>query len=140
MIRGSLPTLRVHRCEGATLVKSETEINYTDEGGKKTDILLEVDGTRVGVSVTRAYHYPPSEPLTDIEAQTLMLGKLEDVLLSAANASPDDAWERSVLHVMAYDEATVQTVQDAYASLESTTTSDTIVVLTRTDGWDDFLY
>ena len=69
-----------------------------------------------------------------------MLGKLEDVLLSAANASPDDAWERNVLHVMAYDEATVQTVQDAYASLESTTISDTIVVLTRTDGWDDFLY
>src|SRR5690606_14228518 len=42
------------RCEGAVLVAGEPDIDYVDESGKRTDILVEIDGERVGVSVVRA--------------------------------------------------------------------------------------
>jgi hypothetical protein len=42
----------LHRCEGAELIKSETEIVY-DTPGALTDILVRIDGMPVGVSVTR---------------------------------------------------------------------------------------
>jgi hypothetical protein len=128
------------RCDDAALLKSETEISYTDEGGKKTDMLVQIAGEKVGVSVTRAYHYPPTEPMSDEDAQILMLGKLVDVSASADNAAAADAWSRSVLHVMVWDEDTAQTVRSAYDSLESATIAETILVLTRTDGWDEWMY
>jgi hypothetical protein len=46
------------RCELATLIKTETEIVYTDPMSKKADILVELDGRKVGVSVTRAVTFP----------------------------------------------------------------------------------
>ena len=78
--------------------------------------------------------------MTPTEAETLMTAKLLDVQESADNAAPEDAWSHSILHVMAWDAETAQTVREAYDGLGSTTTSDTIVVLTTTDGWDDWLY
>src|SRR5688572_27922393 len=39
----------LHRCELATLLKTETEILY-DVEGKKADLLVEIDGHKIGVS------------------------------------------------------------------------------------------
>ena len=130
----------LYRCELADLLKTETEIIYLDDGGKKTDILVELDALDVGVSVTRAYHWPPEDPYTVEEALELLDGKLADVLLSAANADPADAWVRSILHVVAYDAAYADSVETAFAQVDDDTKADTIVVVTVSDGEDEFLY
>ena len=130
----------LHRCELATLLKTEAEIAYLNPGGKKTDLLVTIDARRVGVSVTRAFHWPPTNPYTPAEAQALLTGKLGDVLLSAANAAPADAWERSILHVVAYDAQYADVVEAAFATLDPAVTADTILMLTVTDGNDAFVY
>ena len=130
----------LYRCELATLLKTETEILYVDSAGKKTDLLVEIDGHRVGVSVTRAYHYPPDEPYPQQEATELLEKKLGDIPLSAANAHPDDAWPRSLLHILAYDETSGDAVQAAWAELDAGLRGATLVWVTVTDGKDGFLY
>jgi len=128
------------RCELAALVATETEIVYLDDGGKKTDILVDIDGRSIGVSVTRAYHWPPSDPYTVEEAEELLDDKLSDVILSEANADPSNAWERSVLHVVAYDHQYADSVETAFTQLDPAVQDRTIIVLTVSDGEDEFLY
>ena len=130
----------LYRCELAELIKSEGEIDYIDPDGKKTDILMWIDGYKVGVSVTRAYHYPPSEPYTVPEATTLLNNKLSDIPLSAANAMPQDAWERSMLHVVAYDDGYADSIETAWAAMDDNIRGDTILIVTVSNGEDAFIY
>lgn len=130
----------LHRCELASLLKTEGEIVYKDPDGKKTDILVEIDSRKIGVSVTRAFHYPPEDPYTVQEATNLLTDKLGDVLLSAQNADPADEWQRSVLHVVAYDPTYADAIETAFSSLDATVTADTIVFVTVTNGEDAFAY
>jgi hypothetical protein len=130
----------LHRCELAGLLKTEGEILYQNDGGKKTDILVDLDTRKVGVSVTRAFHFPPTDPYTETEAADLLSDKLNDVLLSAQNADPADAWQHSVLHVVAYDHQYADVVEAAFADLDPAVKADTIVFVTVTDGQDDFVY
>ena len=130
----------LHRCEIAFLVKSETEIEYNDDGGKKTDMLLEIDLEDVGVSVTRAFHWPPEEAYTADEAFDLLDDKLSDVLLSAENAADSNLWNYALLHVMAYSSDNADRIEEAYATLPGELKDDIIVMVTVTDGDDDFLY
>ena len=130
----------LYRCELAALIKSETEITYDDDGGKKTDILVEVDATRVGVSVTRAYGYPPEDPYTVEDATTLLEKKLGDILLSSENVSDEDAWQKQILSIIAYEPEHADSVEEAWAAMDDETRADTIVYITVTDGEDEFLY
>lgn len=131
----------LHRCELAKLLKTETQITYEDPGGKKTDLKLQIDTVTVGVSVTRAYHYPPDTPYTEDEAKQLLDKKLADLPLSQANATAQDTWTRSILHVMAYDAQYADAVQSAWATqVSSAVKGDAILMLTVTDGEDQVLY
>jgi len=130
----------LERCESALLLKTEAEIDYLDDGGKKTDLLVEIAGERLGVSVTRAFHFPPGEPYTEAEATVLLDDKLSDVLLSSANAVELDAWDRSVLHVIAYDGSHGDTIELVFAALAPAVTADTLLLVTVTDGDDEYLY
>jgi len=72
----------LERCEGATLLKTEGEIVY-DTQSKKTDILVEIDGEKVGVSVVRAMSFPegaaytPADALPVLDRERLASGRLE---------------------------------------------------------------
>jgi hypothetical protein len=130
----------LYRCELAKLLKTEKKISYTDPNGKKTDLLAEIDARRIGVSVTRAFHYPPSDPYTAAEAKTLLDDKLADLPLSLSNATAQDAWTRSILHVMAYDSQYADAVEAAWKTVDPAVKGDAILILTVTDGADDFIY
>ncbi|MCB9744474.1 MAG: hypothetical protein H6741_19835 [Alphaproteobacteria bacterium] len=130
----------LYRCELAALLKTEAEIVYVDAGGKKTDLLVEIDGVRVGVSVTRAYAWPPDEPYTVAQATTLLEDKLGDVLLSTANVAEEDAWQKQVLSVIAYTPDHAAAVQEAWASIDPAIRADTIVYVTATEGNDEDVY
>ena len=130
----------LHRCEEALLLKTETEIAYTNSQGKITDMLLEIDSLKIGVSVTRAFAYPPETPYTNELAEELLEKKLAGVLESSANVSPEDAWEKQILYILAYTPDHQARVLESYQTLDPSLTADTIVVVTSTEGEDTFLY
>ncbi len=127
------------RCELATLIKTETEIEYDTEG-KITDILMEIDTEKVGVSVVRAVGFPKDDPYTVEQATTILERKLNDILVSSANVSADDRWVKQILHVLAWDEPHVASLRTAWETLPEATRADTIVIVTVTHGADTPLY
>lgn len=130
----------LHRCELATLLKTETEILYTDEEGKITDLLVWLDERNVGVSVTRAVGWPQDAPYTSEQATELLAGKLQGVLDSSANVAPQDAWARQILHILAFGDAHATRLEAAWQSLDEALRADTFVIVTVTDGDDGFIY
>jgi hypothetical protein len=128
------------RCEGAILLGTEAEIQYTDPMGIKTDLLVEIDSRVVGVSVTRAVGFPFDAPYTEMQAADLLTDKLEDILVSSANVAPRDAWVKQILHVIAYADMHAESIFAAYATLAPEITADTILVVTVTHGDDAFVY
>ncbi len=129
----------LQRCELAHLLKTETEIIY-DTQGVITDLLTEIDGRKIGVSVTRAFGFPPEDPYTVAQARALLEDKLADVLASSDNVSAEDAWVKQILHVLAYEPMHADSVVTAHAEIDPALRADTIVVVTVTDGMDDFMY
>jgi hypothetical protein len=130
----------LYRCELASLIKTEAEIDYLDPAGKKTDLLVEVEGVRLGVSVTRAFAWPPEEPYTVEQATQLLEGKLSDVLLSSANVGPEDLWTRQILSVISYTPGHTQSIETAWASIDPSIRADTLVMVTTTEGNDGYIY
>lgn len=128
------------RCEGAELLKTENEIIYNDPSGKKTDLLIQVGQSKLGVSVTRAVGYPRDDPYTVETAQSLLEQKLSGVLSSTANVSDADAWSKQILHVVAYAPEHASSLETAYELLSDEVRSDTLVIVTISHGDDEFLY
>ncbi|HJN75996.1 MAG TPA: hypothetical protein QGF58_18845 [Myxococcota bacterium] len=129
----------LYRCELADLVKTEAEIEYATEG-KKTDLLVQIDSRSVGVSVTRAYHWPPEDLFTVEEADALLTDKLADASEADDNVAAADAWERTILHVIAYDSQYADMVEEAYGALGAGVTEDHILVVSVTEGDDEEVY
>lgn len=130
----------LHRCEEAALLETEAGIIYSDPAGKKTDLLVALDGQTIGVSVTRAYAWPPEAPYTVEQAFALLGDKLADVVLSSANVGSQHAWSKQILSVIAYTPEHAASVKTAWEGLDAQTRADTIVLVTITDGDDSLLY
>lgn len=128
------------RCEGAELLKTETEIIYLDPAGKKTDLLVMVGTSKLGVSVTRAVGWPRDEPYTVETAEALLIQKLSGVNASSLNVSDADSWVKQILHIVAYAHEHAQSLEEAYGLLAEDIRDDTIVIVTVSDGDDEFLY
>lgn len=129
------------RCELADLLLTEGEVDYDTEG-KKTDLVVQIDDLRIGVSVVRAYQYPPGSELGADRAEELLEDKLADIQLSSGNVSEDHAWERQILFVVAYNQQhadQIQSVWDA-GDIDGEALGDTIVVVTATGGENGFLF
>jgi len=127
------------RCEMAGLLKTETQIVY-DTPGKITDILVEIDGKKIGVSVVRAVKFPFGSPYTVQDATTIIQRKLEDIQMSSMNVSAADKWVKQVLAVVAYDDQHRDTVEQAWLGLSPSVKADTVLVVTATHGDDTFIY
>lgn len=127
----------LHYCEGATLLKSETQISYqppSDAGANTiTDILVDIGGAKVGVSVTRAYH-PPGVPYTDADAKSLLEKKLIGVNRSSQRVLPQDKWVKQILHVLSVDQANTDAIARVWPTIDPAIRADTIVLVTQTTG------
>src|SRR4051812_46496206 len=104
------------RCEHASFLKSETEIQYQTTG-KITDLEVMIGSEKIGVSVTRAQTYPLGMTYSLSTATTLMNKKLGDIKLSTANVSAADKWTKQVLAVLAYDSQAADTIAQAWMNL-----------------------
>lgn len=127
------------RCELAGLLKTEGEISY-DSVGKRTDFLVSIDSFKIGVSVAKAVKFPFDAEYTVANAQTLLTSKLSDIAESSLNVTPEDKWEKQILHIIAYADAHAESIITAYDSLDESVKGDTIVIVTVTNGDDSFLY
>ncbi len=127
------------RCEFAGLLKTENEIGY-DPDTERTDIIVNIDGLKIGVSVTKAVKFPFDLEYTVADAQTLLSNKLNDIVQSSQNVLPEDKWEKQILHIIAYSDSHAFSIETAYNSLDASTKTDTIVFVTVSDGDDSFLY
>lgn len=130
----------LHRCELADLLKTETEVTYDTTDTSITDLLVEIDGYKIGVSVTRAIAYPFDDPYTVQQATDLLTKKLTDIQESSAHVSPADAWQKQILYVIAYAPQHATSLQSAFDQLDASVRADTVVMVTVSDGDDAFLY
>jgi hypothetical protein len=130
---------QLYWCDGATFLKGEGDIVYAING-KKTDLLVDIDGEKVGVSVVRAMSYPKGAAYPVSQAFSVLDGKLADILQSTMNVAPEDAWQKQILAVIAQTPAHAAAVAQAYGMVSAAHKSDTIVVVTVTEGDDDFIY
>lgn len=133
----------LHHCEGAVLLKTETEVSYTPpvtgQANSITDILLEIDGKKVGVSVTRAYKPASQGPQTDVEVKVLLEKKLLGINASSARVLPEDKWVKQILHVFAASQTSVDAIQRVLPTIDAAIRADTIVFVTQTRG-GGFIY
>ncbi|HEY8145196.1 MAG TPA: hypothetical protein VIG06_21090 [Kofleriaceae bacterium] len=127
------------RCELAPLLKTETEVDY-DGPGAITDLLVEVDGEKIGVSVTRAVAFPFDDPYSVEQAQELLEHKLTDILESTGHVSASDRWQKQILAVVAYGPGHADSLAAALDRIADEIRADTIVWILVTDGADDFIY
>jgi hypothetical protein len=127
------------RCELAPLLKTETEITY-DTTGKITDLEVEIDGHKIGVSVTRAVAFPFGTPYTLEAATTLLTRKLEDIQASTMNVSEADHWTKQILAYLSWDDQSTAILDQAWAMADDATKADTILLVITTNGEDEFLY
>ena len=128
------------RCEAATLIKTETEVAYDIATSKKIDLLVGIDGRKVGVSVTRAVTFPFGQPYTLAAATTLFDRKLDDIQLATAHAVAADRWSKQMLVALAYDMQHAQVAMQAWTMLDAATRDDTLLVVAVTNGDDLFIY
>lgn len=127
------------RCELATLLKTENQITY-DVAGKKADLLVEIDGRKVGVSVTRAVTFPFGQPYTLAAATTLFDRKLDDLQLATMQVSAADRWTSQMVVAEAYDLQHAQVAMQAWSMLDAPTRGATILIVYVTSGDDRFIY
>lgn len=127
-------------CEGASLVKTETMIVYDPPTSKKTDILVNVDGSQLGVSVTRAMSWPLDAGYPVSQAASLLNGKLSDILVSSANVVAPDDWVKQALVVLAWGDVQRDSIRTAWGQLDAGVRADTILYVVVTDGLDAPIY
>lgn len=130
----------LRRCELAILLKTETDVHYDDPSSKITDILVGIDGVKVGVSVTRAVSYPREAAYPVSSATTLLTKKLEGIQSSTLHVVAEDRWVKQILHVIAYGPEHADAMETAWAALDASLRGDTILVLSVSDGSDEFIY
>jgi len=132
----------LHYCEGATLLKTETQIQYAppDDSGANTitDLEVEIQGKKVGVSVTRGY-VPSPMPFGVTEAKALLEKKLIGVNRSSMRVLAQDKWVKQILHVFVASQSAHDAVAQAWPQIDPMIRADTIVLLTKTTG-GGFIY
>lgn len=131
----------LHACEGAALLKTETQVEYYPaDGGPAsiTDILVSIGGTKIGVSVTRAYK-PSNQSYPDTDVKALLEKKLEGILVSSSRVKPVDKWQKQILHVFTANKAASDAVARVLPTIDAAVRADTIVLLTQTSG-GGFIY
>ena len=113
---------------GATLLKTEMEIEYFPEWSKKTDYSIELRGHQIGVSVTRAMKF--GSTFTHSDAVYLLEKKLFGIIISSQNVLKEHGWEKQILHVWASHSYIADIITEEFEKRSSSLLVDTVLILT----------
>lgn len=135
----------LHRCEGADLVASETMITYTTPTpGAIADLLVSIDGVRVGVSVTRAVTVTGmcmrADTYAMMAASTLLSRKVDDIHEARTLVTAEHAWTKDMVFVYADTAEHARVVGLAWAALTESQRADTILYVSVSEDMDGFVY
>lgn len=122
----------LERMFGARLLCTEMEIDYRFMGGKITDYAVELAGTLIGVSVTRAMKFQGQ--FTEDDAVRLLTKKLTGVIWSTRNVSKRHRWRKQILHVWATSAEVARIVERVWLTLDDDLKANTVVMLTVAAG------
>jgi hypothetical protein len=132
----------LHHCDGASLVKTETEIKYgpAPDGGAATitDMTVTIGGTRLGVNPKRVFK-PEPLTMTDTEVRDQLVKNFESIKASTARVLPEDGWTKQVLHLWVPNATYYDAVKRVLPMIDDATKGNTIILLTRSTG-GGFLY
>lgn len=121
-------------CEGGSDVITETEIQYDAGSTSITDFAITIGGSKVGVSVTRAYLGPKVQTYTEADAIKLLTKKLEGINASTAHVLPAQKWVKQVLSIWTLHADWVPTLQAAWNGLSAELRANTVVLVTVEQG------
>lgn len=119
----------LEECDGALLLKTETEISYDTEGSI-ADFTATLSGEQIGISVTRAYKGPMGNEYTVDDATALLTKKLLGLHEASANVAAEDGWDHSLLHVWTLRADWVPSLTTAWEALPPETRGTTVVMVT----------
>lgn len=119
----------MHVKYGATLEKTEMEINYHSDT-KKVDYSMQVGGRKYGVSVTRAFHFVDDNLFTPKDVFRILEKKLEGLPIASKNVVRKDRWDTQVLHVWVRSFNVARLIQEVYPTFPEDLRRNTIVMLT----------
>lgn len=98
---------------GARHFIPEMEVNYRFQSNI-CDYLMEINGQRVGVSVTRAINYPFDKAISKETANTLLYKKLTGIVIAKRAVTSRHNFDISVIHIWCRTLTDAQTLRDAY--------------------------
>ena len=135
----------LHRCEGAGLVASETMIRYSvPMPGSITDILVEIDGLKIGVSVSRAVTVTGrcmrGDTYAMAEATRVLTQKLNGIRESSMLVAPEDRWVKQILFIYADTAAHAATLRTAWDALDPAIRADSVLYVSVSEEMDGFIY
>lgn len=128
----------LHRVLGARLHKTEMELIYfTGDAttSKMTDFSIVLDGSTIGVSVSRAckgWPYKPGSYKVE-DASRLLKKKLVGINESTRTVS-NASWKKQLLHILVADAAIMPFLAEASAALAPELIANTIVLFTVCGG------
>ncbi|HIA03614.1 MAG TPA: hypothetical protein EYN66_17200 [Myxococcales bacterium] len=122
-------------CEGALIHKGENEITYIEEG-PKADYVAELNSVKVGVSVTRAYLGPMVDEYSVEQARGLLEKKLEKMNKSLSIVTPEDSWEKQLIHLWTLNPEWVPLVKQGWEQVDSRLKGSAILLVTIEQGGD----
>lgn len=117
-------------CQGATLEKTEKEIEKYLNGGPLIDFVCNIFGINVGVSVTRAMKY--NGKLEEKEAEDFLKRKLKGAkaaLETNLKKENPPMWRRQILHVWVKNKEAGNIVYKVIKELPDEEVSDILVVI-----------
>ncbi|KAL0478967.1 hypothetical protein AKO1_007837 [Acrasis kona] len=115
---------------GAKLLKTEMQIQYRFENSKITDYSVMMNDKKIGVSVTRAFHFMGDEHFNKVDAYAILCKKLKGVISSTQCVSKKDAWEKQILHVFVRSNRVAKLLNQVYRNMKCPLKSNTIVLIT----------
>lgn len=135
----------LHRCEGASLVASETMVTYTTPTpGAIADILVAIDGVQVGVSVTRAVTVTGmcmrADTYTLMAASDLLSRKVDDIHEASTLVTAEHAWTKHMVFVYADTAEHARVMGEAWEALTAAQRADTILYVSISEDMDGFVY
>lgn len=111
----------------ARLRFTEEEVAYFPFGGSKTDYVVHLFDSVIGVSVTRAFKFT-NEPYSFDDAFLLLNKKLKGIIQSTKNTMV--RWEKQILHVWVLDEQAAVALLTVWDHLDAGLKSNTVLLIT----------
>lgn len=94
----------------------EMEVQYYLES-KICDYVMDIEKTRIGVSVTRAIAYPPNKAISSDFAFSLLHKKLIGIVVAKRTVADEDSFSSSIVHIWCKTQLDADVVMEEYAKI-----------------------